>query len=119
MTDTIFPRWDETHSELWAHQPIRLEHTMHRSPAFSMDDLAKLIEGYPRRHYSLVQTGARGAKKLWREGDIGDLSGRDVIDAIARGGLWLNMRDVGSVDSRYRTVGERSVGQSVDKVPCF
>ena len=33
---------------------------------------------------SVVQTGARGSKKLWREGDIGNLSGREVIDAISR-----------------------------------
>jgi len=44
MTGKIFSRWDETHSELWSHQPIRLEHEMHKSPAFSMDDLAQLIE---------------------------------------------------------------------------
>src|SRR5258707_2565361 len=80
-TNKIFTKWDETHSELWAHQPIRLEHEMHKSPAFSIDDLAKLIEGYPREHYSLVQTGARGSKKLWREGCIGKPSCREVIDA--------------------------------------
>ena len=55
----IFTKWDETHSELWAHQPIRLEHEMHKSPAFSMDDLARLIESYPRDHYSLVQIAGR------------------------------------------------------------
>ena len=71
MTTTkIFSKWDETHSQLWSHQPIRLEHEMHKSPAFSMADLAKLIEGYPREHYSLVQTGARGSSKLWREGEL-------------------------------------------------
>ena len=43
---------------------------------FSMDDLARLIQNYPREHYSLVQTGTRGCKRVWREGDIGNLSGR-------------------------------------------
>ena len=92
---------------------------MHKSPAFSMDDLAKLIEGYPREHYSLVQTGARGSKKLWREGDIGNLSGRQVIDAISRGGLWLNMRDVGSVDSRYRKLVDQMFEEIHAKMPGF
>ena len=76
MTGKIFSKWDETHSELWSHQPIRLEHEMHKSPAFSMDDLAQLIESYPREHYSLVKTGAKGSSRVWREGDIGNLSGR-------------------------------------------
>src|SRR5258708_1862938 len=119
ITNKIFTKWDTTHSELWSHQPIRLEHEMHKSAAFSMDELAKLIEGYPREHYSLVQTGARGTKKLWREGDIGNLSGREVIDAISRGGLWLNMRDVGSVDSRYRKLVDQMFEEIVAKVPGF
>src|SRR3954453_5245424 len=118
-TGKIFPKWDQTHSELWAHQPIRLEHEMHRSTAFSMDDLARLIEGYPRDHYSLVQTGARGSSRVWREGDIGNLSGREVIDAISRGGLWLNMRDVGSVDGRYRELVDRMFEEIHQKMPSF
>src|SRR5260370_30511128 len=89
-TSKIFNKWDQTHSELWSHQPIRLEHEMQKSPAFSMDDLAKLIEGYPREHYSLVQTGARGSSKLWRERDIAHLPGRELIAAISRGGLLLH-----------------------------
>ena len=118
-TGKIFTKWDETHSELWGHQPIRLEHEMHKSPAFSMDDLARLIESYPREHYSLVQTGARGSSRVWREGDIGNLSGREVIEAISRGGLWLNMRDVGAVDSRYRKLVDRMFEEIAAKVPGF
>ena len=76
MTGKIFSTWDETHSELWSHQPIRLEHQMHKSPAFSMDELSQLIENYPREYYSLVKTGAKGSSRVWREGDIGNLSGR-------------------------------------------
>jgi hypothetical protein len=118
-TNKIFKQWDDTHSELWAHQPIRLEHQMHTSPAFAVDELARLIEGYPREHYSLVQTGARGGSRIWREGDIGNLSGRQVIEAISRGGLWLNMRDVGAVDSRYRELVDRMFEEIVAKVPGF
>lgn len=119
MTSQIFTRWDETHSALWSHQPIRLEHEMHKSPAFSMDDLATLIENYPRQHYSLVKTGAKGSSRLWREGDIGNLSGKELIDAIARGGLWLNMRNVGTVDSRYRKLVDKMFEEICAKVPGF
>jgi hypothetical protein len=118
-TGKIFTKWDETHSDLWSHQPIRLEHEMHKSAAFSMDDLARLIESYPRGQYSLVKTGARGSSRVWREGDIGNLSGHEVIEAISRGGLWLNMRDVGAVDSRYRKLVDRMFEEVAAKVPGF
>src|SRR3984957_15211255 len=100
--DRVLTNWDDTHSLLWGHQPIQLAHEVHKSPLFGTDTLAELIERYPRGHYSLVRTGARGASRGWREGEIGGLSGRQVMDAISRGGLWLNMRDVGAVDGRYR-----------------
>jgi hypothetical protein len=119
MTGKIFGKWDETHSKLWSHQPIRLEHEMHKSPAFSMDELARLIENYPREHYSLVKTGALGSSRLWREGDIGNLSGRQVVEAISRGGLWLNLRDVTSVDRRYRELVDQMFAEVAAHVPGF
>jgi hypothetical protein len=119
MTDRIFSTWDETHSELWGHQPIRLAHDMHRLPAFSMDDLARLIETYPREHYSLIKTGAKGAGRVWREGDLGRLGGRQVIEAISHGGLWLNLRNVTSVDRRYRDLVDQMFAEIAARVPGF
>jgi hypothetical protein len=85
--DKIFPDWNDTHSELWGHQPIRLEHEMHKSAAFSMQAIEKLIDNSPREHCNLVKTGAKGSSRVWREGEIGSLGGRQVIEAISRGGL--------------------------------
>jgi hypothetical protein len=118
-TDKIFANWDNTHSVLWGHQPIQLATEMHKAPLFSTDTLAELIERFPREHYSLVQTGACGSGRVWREGEIGNLSGRQVMDAIAAGGLWLNMRDVGAVDSRYRELVDGLFEGVAAKVPGF
>jgi hypothetical protein len=60
-----------------------------------------------------------GSGRVWREGDLGNLSGREVIDAISRGELWLNLREVGSVDSRYRELVDRIFEEVAAKVPGF
>ena len=117
--DKIFSEWDDTHSLLWGQQPIRLAHTLDKSPLFSADRLAELIEHYPRQHYSLVQTGTRKSRRLWREGELGNLSGRQVMDAIAGGGLWLNLRNVSGVDSAYRVMLDRMFGEIAANVPGF
>ena len=117
--DKVLTDWDDTHSALWGHHPIQLAHEVHKSPLFSADTLAELFERYPREHYSLVQTGARGSSRVWREGEIGDLSGRQVMNAISRGGLWLNMRDVGAVDRRYREMLDGMFEEIAAKVPGF
>jgi hypothetical protein len=119
MADKVFTSWDDANSALWGHQPIKLAHRLDRSPLFSPEALAKLIERYPREHYSLVQTGARGASRVWREGDIGNLSGRQVMEAIARGGLWLNMRDVAMIDPAYGAMIDRMFEEVATKVPNF
>lgn len=118
-TDKVFADWDDTHTALWSHQPIQLATELHKAPLFSTDMLAELIERYPREQYSLVQTGARGSGRVWREGETGDLNGRQVMEAISRGGLWLNMRDVGSVDSRYSALIDRMFEEVAAKVPGF
>lgn len=106
MNETILT-WDEKHKSLWGNQPIRLKHTLHDSPLFSDEILAELIEIYPRASYSIVHVGERNGKRVWREGDISGLSGKQVIEAIAAGRMWLNLRSVHNVDERYAALLER------------
>jgi hypothetical protein len=42
---------------LFGQQPLRLNHRLHESPLFARDALARLIETYPRAHYSLIAMG--------------------------------------------------------------
>jgi len=118
-TDPVFTSWTEQDGQLWGNQPVCVEHRLNRSPLFSMDGLADLIDRYPRQHYSLVQMGAPGQRKLWREGEIGDLSGAEVIEAIAKGRMWLNLRRVAEVDTRYRDLVNAIFGELSERVPGF
>lgn len=101
MSEAIFTSWEDKHESLWGNQPIKLEHDLHNSSLFSNDTLAALIETYPRNSYSIVHVGERNGKREWREGEIGDLSGAQVIEAITAGRMWLNLRSVHKADKRY------------------
>lgn len=105
MTETIFTNWSEETRAEWGRKPLRLEHRLHEDPVFSLSALADLIETYPREHYALVEVGAAGSdRRLWREGEIGRLSGAQVIEAIQNGKMWLNLRNVGKLFPDYRDV---------------
>ncbi len=104
MSEPIFTNWQPEHTEKWASAPLRLEHRLHKHPLFSMEALADLVDRYPREQYALVHMGAQKERRLWREGEIGGMSGASVIDAISKGRMWLNLRNVGQVDKRYREV---------------
>ncbi len=119
INNPVFTDWQDKNAALWGHQPQRLAHNLHQSPLFSLDGLAELIERYPREHYSLIHMGAQGDRRLWREGDIGGASGRAVIDAIANGRMWLNLRSVKSVDKKYADLLREVFGELAGRMPGF
>ena len=102
MSEPIFTNWKSEHTAKWQTEPLNLRHRLHQHPLFSFEALADLIDGYPREHYALVEMGPQGSpRRLWREGDLGGMPGRQVIDAIQNGRMWLNLRNVAHVAQPY------------------
>lgn len=119
MSDSIFTNWSAEHTAKWEHDAVRIEHRLHKHPLFQFDALAELIDAYPRDHYALVHMGAQKERRLWREGEIGAMSGQEVIDAISKGRMWLNLRNVGAVDKRYRDVLDQIFEEVRTNVPGY
>jgi len=120
MSDAVLRNWDPGNVARWGREPLLIEHTLHENPLFTREALAGLIERYPVEHYALVHTGKRGeSKKTWREGEVGELSGQEVIDAISAGRMWLNMRNVKMVDERYGGLLNQIFDEFSAKVPGF
>jgi hypothetical protein len=103
---SIFPEFSHEQASLWGKHPICVRHRIHEHELFRDEELAALISGYPRSNYDLLQMAPQGTGHLalWREGDLGHASGADVLAAIARGRLWLNLRRVHEADVRYATL---------------
>lgn len=101
MNGKILAPWSESDRKLWGHVPQTVRHALHTHPLFTLDALADLISRYPRQHYSLIHMGPQGGRRFWKEGDIGDLSGAQVIEWIENGRLWINLREVNQIDQRY------------------
>ena len=115
----IFTSWEPKHTELWGNQPLRLSHSLHEHELFSRQALARLIESYPPKAYMLVAMGAQGEEKMWREGEIGSLSGEQVIDAIAAGRMWLNLIRVNEIDRRYGALLDDIFAEIEQRVPGY
>ena len=115
----IFRDWSPAHTAGWANSALRIEHRLHEDPLFSIDALADLIDRYPREHYALVHMGAQKERRLWREGEINGVPGRAVVEAIAQGRMWLNLRNVSFVDRRYREVLDRIFEEVRHNVPGY
>lgn len=120
MSTLVFDDWQPAHTASWNQQPLSLSHTLHKNPLFSLDALAGLIERYPSEGYALVHTSRGGdGQRRWREGDIAGTSGRQVIETIQRGSMWLNLRDVGAHDAGYAQLLEAAYAEMKAHVPGF
>lgn len=117
MTSKLFTDWKPEYAALWGRVPLKVRHRLHESPLMSLKAIGELIENYPRSHYSLVEMGAQGGRRFWREGELGGLKGADVIDWIANGRIWINLRRIWEVDRRYRDLLEEAYAEIAHLVP--
>jgi len=112
--------WTPQHGADWNQRPLRLQHHLHESPLFQPDALAALIERYPPSGYALVQTNRQGdGPRLWREGDLGRSSGHQVVQAIADGHMWLNLREVNRHDAGMNALLEQLYAELRQAMPGF
>jgi hypothetical protein len=114
----IFADWRPEHGQLWSKVPLKLKHRLHAHPLFQDDALARLIETYPREHYQLMQP-AQTPGGCSRDGELAGISGEEAIAAIAKGRMWINMRNVAEVDTRYDALMRQIFAEIEDNVPGF
>ena len=119
MTPTIFENWKPEHSRLWGKSPVVQQHNLHKSPLFTDEALGELIENYPRKDYSLVVPGRQDQRHhhQWREGDIGEATGAQVLQAIKGGFLWINLRNLPKNSTAYKELSEQLFDEMQTNVP--
>jgi len=94
---------------------VTFQHCLRESALFEDDKLAELIEKTPREFYMITHMNVEGKKTIWRNGDFNGLSGKQVIEAIKTGQLWLCLRGFEQVAPEYHTLMEAAFAQ-VDEV---
>lgn len=112
--------WRPEHTAYFGRRPLAMRHNAHKSPLFSDAALIRLIDATPREHVH-VNTMARDCRdpKQWREGDLGELSGSDVMEAVANGNLWLHLRRVHESNPAYGELLDDLFGEIAENVPSF
>jgi hypothetical protein len=113
----IFTDWTSQTPALFGNVPLRLKHSLHEHPLFSDEGLVRLLETCPRDNYNLVQWGTHGARSSWREGEIAGLSGADVLEAIRRGRMWINIRNLPAFSAEHGKLLNDIFGEMADRLP--
>jgi hypothetical protein len=124
MRDTFMTRFSSTWSDdarrKFRKEPVVVSHNYHEHHAFSDMALAALIERHPRDLIDFCTMGEDATDHdSWRAGDPGALTGLELLDAVRRGKLWINLRHAMDMDAEYRPIFEKMLADMKKADPTF
>ena len=119
--DPIITNWQPgRHESLFGQHSVTLQHRLARSPLFSDEVLAELIERSPREAYHVnYSQKTPGNPPKRREGEIAGLTGREVLDVVRDGNIWINLTAPASVNPAYGDLLDEIYGEFEALVPGF
>jgi len=97
-------------------QPV--EHNLGDHPLFSDEALAELIEGnrHAIREISTMDP-EREDHRSWKRGSHEGMNGRELIEAVRDGLLWVNIGNAGDYDPRYQAFIDQLLDTLQAQVP--
>ncbi|MEP2943733.1 MAG: hypothetical protein ABJL18_07370 [Hyphomicrobiales bacterium] len=119
MSDRFLPDFEAKHKKLYDKNTILLNHRLADSGLFTEEAIGKLIERCNKEDYIVATMGYNKEVKEWRNGEIGDLSGLEVIEAIRKGRMWMNIHRIMDRDPQYQVVLDKIFGELIDYMPAF
>ncbi len=119
MTNSILT-WDDVDVDAFGIEPLKIRHRLHQSPLFSDEMLATLIEQSARENYYVNTMDITSQdRRTRREGETGDISGQDALDAVKNGSIWYLLMQPEQVDQRYRELVDEIYDEMMRHVPHF
>jgi len=119
MNDSIIADWKPDYANSFSKVSLLLHHRLTETGLFTKERLSRLVDVYPQEKYNITTMGYDIENPLWREGTKEGHSGSQVIEAIERGRMWLNLRMVETVDPEYGELLNRIFDEFEANVPGF
>lgn len=120
MTPNILDKTSDDVALHWGNQTAKLSHHLHESDLFTPDNLARLIERIPQNVSPVNTMSSKGNDlKSWSYCDRTGLSGEEVLDAIERGRLWINMQKLEEAHPRFNELLNDMYSDLAREMPGF
>lgn len=85
--------WPETTRTRFAREAIAGTHTLGEDDLFCDDGLVELLDTYPREQLAIWRFGPQSGPYATLElGSAGTVPGRDILDVLRAGDIWINLR---------------------------
>lgn len=101
-------------------RPLVAKHALHEHPLFDDAHLVELLDRWPRRHLYALTMGEDPARPDENVLAVHDgVSGKDLLEAVKKGRLWLNCTHAEEADPRLRDLVAGLYAELQARVPGF
>src|SRR5258708_2340775 len=112
--------WDPERIAKFGAVPLQFNHSLRDHALFSENALARLLDNVGRDDYRVnTMDIASHNSRSRREGEIRDLPGKDVLEAVRAGRIWILLLRPDKRDSAYRDLLHDIYGEMRRMVPGF
>jgi len=92
MQPSLIADWTAEQTQALSRATLVARHRLHEAEVFTDEALIRLLDKHPDQYLSVSTMGTDECRNEWREGDRNGRSGEELLEALKRGRLWLNLR---------------------------
>jgi len=107
MAHSLLANWTENDYQILERGVLLAKHRLVETGLFTDEALAKLFDTHPESFLQINTMGYDTTKFEWREGDRNGVSGKELLEALKTGHLWVNVRNLVDHQPEYAKVINR------------
>lgn len=97
----------------------KFQHRLAETGLFTDENLIRVMDSHPREFCNVSRMGESSEEYEWGEGDTTGLTGEDLLTAVRKGRLWINVRRLERYQPELHAVIERLYGELEEKCAGF
>jgi len=108
----IISNWADEHTKKFQKETFRIKHDLISTGLFSDEALAELLDKHPKDQLDVCALGDHPIFKFkFRTGDVRDVDGKTLIEAVKAGEIWMNLRKAMNIHPEYNAVLDNMYGE--------
>ena len=108
----ILQNWTDGDTEKFLNETFRIKHDLISTGLFSDEALSELLDSHPKKHLDVCAISEHPVYQYkFRTGDVRDVDGKTLIEAVKSGAIWINMREAMNIHPDYNAVLQKMYGE--------
>jgi len=108
----ILSSWTDEHTEKFRKETFKIKHDLISTGLFSDQALSELLDKHPKDQLDVCTLGDHPIYQYkFRTGDVRDVDGKTLIEAVKAGTIWMNLRKAMNIHPEYNAVLDKMYGE--------